>query len=151
MKSKLVLASSLAVCLIVAAGISLAIAGTALSASVWAEDSTNTPRNEYSVGETMYINWNENPVGSTVDITVTDSAHNPLQTWLNQDPTKKLTLSYTFPAPGYYFIETAGAQPFLIAVATIFVIPESVLGTLLAVAVGFAAFGIVRMKRTKNK
>jgi hypothetical protein len=145
------LALAFAVCLILAAGINLAFAGTAQSASVWAEDSAHTYKNQFLVGETMYIYWSDSPAGSTVDIKVTDSSNNVLASWTNQPESANGTLTYTFTQPGYYFIVCNGAQAFPIAVATIFVVPESVLGTLGVLTVGFAAYVIVKMRPAKKK
>jgi hypothetical protein len=149
-KSKSVLVLTALVCVILAAGINLAIAGNAASASVWAEDSSGTYRNKFNIGETMYIYWNEAPSGSTVDINVTDSVGNVLASWVNQPESANGTLTYTFPSAGYYFVVCNGAQPFPIAVATIYVVPESVLGTISIVAIGFAAYAIVKMKPRKK-
>jgi hypothetical protein len=118
---------------------------------VWAEDSAKNYRNQFNVGETMHIYWNDDPPGSTVDINVTNSVGTVLASWTNQPESANGTLAYTFSSPGYYFIDCGGAPVFPIAVATIFVIPESVLGTLTVLGVGFAAYGLVKMRHAKKK
>jgi hypothetical protein len=57
---------------------------------------------------------------------------------------------------GYYYIVCKGAVSYSypIAVASVFILPESVLGTLMATVAGFAAFGTIgaiKLKRGKTK
>jgi hypothetical protein len=44
-------------------------------------------------------------------------------------------------------VKCTGAPPFTIATATFFVVPESIFGTLAALGAGFAAFGVLAIKK----
>ena len=105
----------------------------------------------------IYIRWNPDPAGSTVDITVVDAANNVVAgPWLNQPIGNAPIICGPLP-PGYYFVLVNGQQAFNIAVSSLFVVPESVLGTLMVTVAGFAAFAafgafrIVKQNRRKGK
>jgi hypothetical protein len=127
-------------------------AGTANSASVWTTDILANPKNSFGPAELIYIRWNPAPPLSTVDITVVNVANNVVAgPWLNQ-PIGNAPIICGPLAPGYYFVLVNGQPAFAIAVASLFVVPESVLGTLMATVAGFAAFGAFRIvKRNRRK
>jgi hypothetical protein len=125
----------------------LACAGTANTASVWTTDSNNVTKNQFLATDTILIWWHVNPPGTTVDIKVVDSANNVVAgPFLNQvTSSQPITIG---PLPqGYYTVFANGQPQFDIATATFFVVPESIFGGLAALGAGFAAFGLVKMKK----
>jgi hypothetical protein len=151
MKTKIALAT--VICLLVAASlVSVASAGDASTASVWTTDSGGTHKNQFDVGETVYIHFSTAPAGTTADIEVRDSANNIVAgPWTNQVPSTVLTFTPT--TSGYYYVIANGQPAFSIAVGTFFVVPESALGALMVPLVGLAAyvtFGLFKAKRSNK-
>jgi hypothetical protein len=109
----------------------------------------------FSLGSTVYIYWGaSSPVGGTVDVTVYDPAGAQLVQWLNQAPGASGTLSFVVNQPGYYDIAYNGTRLLTsrtIASVSIFVLPESALGTLIALAAGLAAVGTFKIVKGKSK
>jgi hypothetical protein len=85
--------------------------------------------------------------GTTTDVKVTDSTGTTVAgPWLNK-PSGSIIPCGPFGA-GYYFVVSDGApKSFSIAVGSFFVVPESVFGTLAALGAGFAAFGVLAIKK----
>lgn len=135
---------------------SLVQAGTATTASVWTEDSAGNKVNFFNPGQTVYIYWNVGPSDGTVDIYIVNTAGATIVTiGTNLGPGAQ-PQTWTPTAPGYYYVVAKGAVEYYypIAVASIFILPESAFGTIMATTAGFAAFGtiaIVKRKYTKNK
>jgi len=123
----------------------------ATSADVWTTDSTGTVRTEFGLGEEVYIHWTPTPSDAHIDIKVTEQATSgivfgPL---LNQ-PADSSPLHFTPPAPGYYDIVVNGEPVLAINTISFFVLPESLLGTLLSVIASFSAvFVFYTMRRGK--
>jgi hypothetical protein len=128
-----------------------AYAGTAKQASVWTTDINAVPKNTFGPVELIYIWWNPDPAGTTVDITVVDAANNVVVGPLVNQPIGNAPIVCGPLAPGYYFVLVNGQPAFNIAVASLFVVPESVLGTLMATVAGFAAFGAFRIVKRNRK
>jgi hypothetical protein len=130
---------------------SFAFAGTAQSASVWTTDDAGNHENQFDIGETITINWNADPEGSTVDITIYNEAGNPIgYSWSGLTNDKSGTISFTASAKGVYYIDVTGVSVrFPVAVGTVLVVPESAFGALAAVGAGLAAFGSVAIIKRK--
>jgi hypothetical protein len=137
--------------LALAAAASIASAGTAQTASVIVQDAANTPKNQFNLGETVYVKLvSTAPAGSTADIQVVDTASNIVAgPWMDQ--VAGSINSFTPASAGYYIVLVNGQPAFTIAVATLFVLPESVFGTLAAVGAAFAAFGTVAIVKKKQQ
>ncbi len=124
------------------------------SASVWTKDNVGTSKSQFDLGETVFIYWVPGPADRVVDIKVVDSTNTVIAgPWLAQ-PASNAPLSFVPPGPGLYTVLVNGQPAWTIAVATFFVVPESILGTLMATFAGFAAFatiGIVKRKHAKSK
>jgi hypothetical protein len=145
---------------IFASAIGFASATEANRGSVWSttDGNPNNWETDFLVGQSIYINWLAKPVGSTVDISVTfeDDSGVPLangETGLLLVQIESGTIYFVPMKPGDYTIHMNGAEDVQIAVATVFVVPESTLGTLMAALASLAAFGtigIVKRKRPKN-
>jgi hypothetical protein len=110
----------------------------------------------YTIGSRVYIYWGSViPYGSTVDIKVYGPDGSLVTQWLNQPISASGTaaLSFEVNRPGYYDI-TFNGQRITVWGISVFVLPESALGTLIAIVAGVAAVGtfkIVQQKKTKNK
>ena len=121
------------------------------AASVWTTNNLGDPKSQFNQGETVYIYWNPAPPGSVVDIKVVDSSDVVVAgPWLAQ-PVGNAPLSFVPPGPGMYRVLVNGQPAWTIAVATLFVVPESILGTLMATFAGFAAFVTIGVVKSKNK
>lgn len=123
----------------------------ATSADVWTTDSTGTVRTEFGLGEEVYIHWTPTPSDAHIDIKVTEQATSDIVfgPLLNQ-PADSSPLHFTPPAPGYYDIVVNGEPVLAINTISFFVLPESLLGTLLSVIASFSAvFVFYTMRRGK--
>jgi hypothetical protein len=133
-------------------------AGTAEVASVWAEDGSGNKLNVFNPGDTVTIKWHatlQDGTAGTVDIKIVKTDGSTLVTLVTGGAGPDGSTTWTAVA-GYYYIVCEGAVSYVypIAVASIFILPESALGTLMATTAGFAAFGtiaIVKRKRAGNK
>ena len=136
-------------------------AGTAQVASVWAEDGLGNKLNVFNPGDTVTIKWHATYTDGTtdalctVDIRIVNTAGVTVATPVTGGACPDGTTTWTAVA-GYYYIVCDGAVSYVypIAVASIFILPESALGTLMATGAGFAAFGTIgaiKLKRGKNK
>ena len=143
-------------------------ASTATSVgSIWADSQPNDQAGNYKireayVGQTVYIYWEEvYPDGGTVDIIV--EAYDNNQVYFTTigvgtglAPAASGTVSFIVPnvPGGVCNIKLNGISIiYSVASVTVFVVPESVLGSAMAALAGFAAFGaigIVKHKRSKN-
>ncbi|MCW4044509.1 MAG: hypothetical protein NWE94_03215 [Candidatus Bathyarchaeota archaeon] len=133
--------------------VNMAYAASATWATISVEDSSGKQKVEFDVGETVYLKWTAN---GDVDIVVTyyetedDPTGDPTSfNWYNQPSSG--TVSFEPDAVGFYEVSCTGAtKKRLLAYGTFFVIPESILGTLMATAACFAAFGAFRYNRSKK-
>ncbi|XES78349.1 MAG: hypothetical protein ACBZ72_05600 [Candidatus Bathyarchaeia archaeon] len=139
--------------LALAAAASMAFAAPieAQTASVITQDAAGVPKNQFNHGETVYVKLvSTAPDGSVADITILDSDGNVVAgPWMAQSAGS--INSFVPPTSGYYFVNVNGQPVFTIAVATLFVLPESVFGTLAAVGAAFAAFGTIAIVKKKQK
>src|SRR5208283_4711707 len=114
-------------------------AGTASSLdAAWAGVNYDDHSGQVNVGATVYIYWiGVVPSDGTVDVTVTQPDGNTLVQWQNLVPSASGTISFVASTPGTYLITFNGDPSYhvitdLIAATSIFVLPESVIGTLSA-------------------
>jgi hypothetical protein len=131
-------------------------AAPATVASVWTEDIGGTVKNTFAVGETVYVHWTVGADGGTVNIIITDNAFTTIAILGTTVSVGAQPLTWTPSTPGTYYVMVQGAtnQVYPIAVSSLFVVPESLLGTLMAITAGFAAFGTITAvgrKRSKSK
>ncbi len=125
-------------------------APTATSGGVWITDMSDTPTYNFVTGQTAKIHW---VADGTVDITVKDAANTVVYSATDQ-PTSASPLTYTPTYGGTYTVHVTGAATVEISFWTLFVVPESALGTIMATGAGFAAFGafgVFKIKHAKNK
>jgi hypothetical protein len=118
-------------------------------ASVWTTDISNNPKNEFSPSESVFIHWHPTPDNAVVDIKVVDTSNNVVAGPWNNLPVSNTPLSFVPPHSGYYKVLVNGQPASEIAVATVFVLPESVLGTIMTLFTGLAAFAIFAGFKTK--
>jgi len=125
----------------------------ARSASVWTTDSVGgAAKNQFNLGQTVYIYWHPSPPGTVVDIQVVQQSTSAVVFGpaLNE-PEANIPLSFVPPAPGDYTVLVNGQPISAIAVSTFFVLPESFLGTLMTIMAAFAAFATIGIIKNKNK
>lgn len=161
MNSKAVALIMVSVILTVLPTINIASAGTAASVSTV---HMGADFDDYSgvvyVGTTVYIYWdgvNPSSEGDTVDITVIKPDGSILTSWLDLPPSASGTISFVANEEGTYGAFLYGFPTYheyttIIASTSIHVLPESVLGTSIAIIAGLAAvgtLGIVKAKRSK--
>jgi hypothetical protein len=153
MQSKYI--AAIAICFICLMGLSAAgtvnAANTATHGVIIVSATPNTfpppPDMEFPINVPMYINW---AADGTVKITVTDP--NGVETVLGDELPSYGYLSYTPTSRGTYFVNCTGAPASQFSAGGwFFVLPESALGTLIAVLAGFAAFGTFRLTRKHSK
>jgi uncharacterized repeat protein (TIGR01451 family) len=121
----------------------------ATSASVWTTNNVGTAKSEFNLGETVFIYWHPSPDNAIVDIQVKDQANNVVLGPLLNQPIANSPVAFNPAAPGYYTVLIDGQPAFTIAVATLFVLPESLLGTLMSIVACLAA--AVTVYTTKQK
>ncbi len=143
--------------------IGVASAGTAASVSMaYVGTSMTAHSGQVSLGATVYIYWTgvvASSEGNTVDVTVVNPAGTVAEQWDNLAPSASGTISFVASSPGSYYIMFDGYPSYhlfttYVASASIFVLPEGVLGTLIALVAGFSAlglFGVVKTKRAKKQ
>ena len=134
--------------------------GTATSVSkAWAGVNINDDSGVVNLGSTVHIYWTGvSPSTGTVYVTVYKPDGTFLQSWGPLDPTKSGTPSFTTSMVGNYYIFLDGYPSYhmfstIVASVSVFVVPESVFGTLAAVGAGVAAFGtfgLIKVKRKKR-
>ncbi len=142
--------------------IGVASAGTAASVSEAYVGNSNGQVSQVNLGATVYIYWNgvtASTKGNTVDVTVINPDGTELTQWDNLAPSASGTISFVASSPGNYYVMFDGYPSYhlyatVVAGASLFVLPEGVLGTLITLVAGLAAFGlfgVVKTKRAKNK
>lgn len=131
--------------------------GSANSAEIIATNSpaSNVQVLNYNPGQPIYIKYTIN-AGKTATIEIMsdgpDGSAPPTLVgsyiWTSVVGTGMKTISLS--TPGVYEADVNGARVTPIAVASIFVLPESVIGALAAIGAGLAAFGIFQYKHKKS-
>lgn len=125
-------------------------APTATVAGLTITDVAGTKKIDFVLNQVIYIHW---IADGTVDITVRD-VNNVVVYSKTDQPATASPLQFTPPQGGYYMVSCTGAPSATLSVWTLFVVPESILGTLMATGAGFAAFGtfgVFKIKHAKNK
>ena len=123
----------------------------ATTGSIWTtSDLAGTiETSQFAPGQTVYIFWEVNPSGSA-DVEIwTKIGDNMGVVLVDFGPIAGTSTSW-IAQEGEYYIRIEGVGTFPIAVASIFVVPESVLGTVMATVTGFAAFGAVYLIKHKR-
>jgi hypothetical protein len=150
------------VCIAICSSLSVgvAIAGTATSVSSF---HAGINEDDYSgvvpLGVTVYIYWGgvSPPDTGTVDVKVIDPDGGKILEWPNLLPSESGTKSFAASEVGEYLVILEGNPSYsaftrIVASGSVTVVPESVLGALMAIGAGFAAFGAVGIvKKTRNK
>jgi hypothetical protein len=132
-----------------AASVSMAYVGTSMSAR----------SGQVDLGATVYIYWTgvvASSKGNTVDVTVINPAGNAVANWYNLAPSASGTISFVASSPGNYYIMFDGYPSYhlfttYVASASVFVLPEGMLGTLITLVAGFSAFGFLGVVKTKRE
>ncbi len=110
----------------------------------------------YVLGSTVYIYWSAvYPNQTTVDITVIGPDGSLVAQWLNQHQSASGTsvLSFNVTQRDYYDIVFSGQRNSVsrqIAGVSLYVLPESALGTLLSIVAGAAAVGTFTIVKRKK-
>ncbi|MCW4025225.1 MAG: emp24/gp25L/p24 family protein [Candidatus Bathyarchaeota archaeon] len=143
----------------VAAITSIGYAGTAASVNkAWAGVNYYDDSGQVSLGSTVNIYWTgvvASSQGDTVDITVIDPDGNNITNWMDLTPTDSGNVSFVPDKTGSYAVIFDGHPTYyhfstVVAVSSVFVLPESFLGTLLALSTGFTAIGVFRVWKTRK-
>jgi hypothetical protein len=138
--------------------IGVASAGTAASVSEAYVGNSNGQVSQVSLGATVYIYWSgvtASSKGNTVDVTVINPDGTKLTEWYNLPPTSSGKISFVAGSPGNYYVELDGYPSYhlyttFVASASLFVLSEGVLGTLITLVAGLAAFGLFGVVKTKR-
>ncbi len=133
--------------------------GTASSVSkAWAGVNIADVSGVVTVGSTVYIYWEgvQPPSTGTVYVTVYKPDGSMLGSWGPFTPSQSGIPSFVASLPGNYYIVLDGYPSYhlfttFVAGISVFVLPESVFGTLAAIGAGFAAFGTVKVYRKRKK
>jgi hypothetical protein len=132
--------------------------GTANSVSkAWAGVDINDFSGTVSLGSTVYVFWTgvSPPATGTVYVTIYNPDGSMLSTSGPYTPAQSGTPSFVASLPGNYYIVLDGYPSYhlvttFVAGVSLFVLPESVFGTLAAVGAGFAAVGTVKLYRKRK-
>ena len=156
MKSKSIFAVlAIAVALALTINVAYAGAAKATTGSIACTDAAGNPVASYLTTDTVHVKvLIALPAGSTMDLEIRDSTNTVVGPTVTGALEGSINAFTTY-APGTYKVY-ANKLPIgsFVAVATFFVVPESMLGTLTATVAGFAAFatiGIVKRKHAKSK
>jgi hypothetical protein len=138
-----------------ASAVSIVSAGTATSANIYTtSDVAGLQRTTYFVvNQPIYIFWTVGE-GETIDLRIYNQAGT-----LVADVGTNLVIAdqprtWSASTPGIYYIVYPSGTWIAFAVASVTVVPESILGTVMATVAGFAAFGtigLVKHKTAKNR
>jgi hypothetical protein len=114
--------------------------------------------NDFKTTDTVKMWWDPYPDDGTVDITVVYegvAGDASVASWNDVPSAQSGLLSFVANLPGFYDITFEGVHSGrfrVIGESSIFAAPISVLGTSMAVTVGFAAFGSICLaKHSKTK
>jgi hypothetical protein len=147
---------------IVSLMVSVASASTPNATGVsncWVGANINDHSGQVNLGTTVYIYWTGvTPAGGTVSVTIITPSGSVLATYPSQLPSASGTISFIANAPGTYYVYLEGYPSYhivttVVAGASLFVLPESMLGTLMAIvscAGAVVVFGVVKTKRANK-
>ncbi|MDR0797200.1 MAG: hypothetical protein LBE70_00555 [Nitrososphaerota archaeon] len=140
---------------IVCVMIAMSLVGLSSTASatdagyVWctSDRSGSVPIMKANVNEVIYIHWDHLELGNPVDIMVVGPNNDdvkPFIEWSAATDAQRGALAFIPDTPGEWYIIVNDVQTYsVIAECTVFVVPESTIGSLMALSAGFAAFGAV--------
>lgn len=132
--------------------------GTATSvSSAWAGVAINDLSGTVGLGSTVFVFWTgvSPPAIGTVYVTIYDPNGNMVSSTGPWTPAQSGTPSFVANIPGNYLIVFDGFPSYhlittQVAGVSLFVLPESVFGTIAAVGAGFAAVGTVKLYRKRK-
>jgi hypothetical protein len=105
---------------------------------------------QFNMGDVVYIHLTGVASGKTADIAVTNDDTGDFVSGASwTDLQNGATVHFTASNPGYYDIVVNGAHAKQIAFASIFILPESGIGTFLTIGTGFAALGIFGLVKSQ--
>lgn len=126
----------------------------AMGAQCWTSASNTNPypiQATFNVGDTVYIYWTPyNPSTGNVDINIyspdeTPGSSTPYSSFIDQSPSSA-PVSFVPNAPGTWVV-TCNGYSATVTVTPVFVMPESILGTLSLMVASFAAFAVFTIKK----
>jgi ABC-type antimicrobial peptide transport system permease subunit len=135
-------------------------AGTAASVNkMWASTNYGDASSQVGLGSTVFIHWTgvvPSAFGDTVDVTVIDPYGNNMTNWQELEPSESGTISFVANTYGSYAVIFDGHPTYytyttIVAVTSFFVVPEGVLGTLMALVSGFVAVGIIGVVKIRRQ
>jgi hypothetical protein len=124
----------------------------------WAGMNPNDDSGQVTQGSIVNIYWTgvvASADGNTVDIKVIDPNGNQVAFWTGLGPSASGTIHFEAAEYGTYGIIMEGHPTYYkysttVAASSVFALPETALGTLMALASGFAAFGVLGIAKTKR-
>jgi hypothetical protein len=147
-----------AVAVPLALAVNVCSAGSAVCVDkAWAGINPADDSGRVAYGSTVYIYWTgvqPSSSGDTVDVTVINPQGTTIAQWTDLSPEASGTKSFTADIRGTYAVVLDGNPTYksystLVAASSIFVVPESAWGALMALATGLGAvtvFGVVKKK-----
>jgi len=135
---------------LLASAVSLASAKHSGHISVWTENTDHVRTFKFDFGEPVIINW-DNPSGGSVDIKVFYQDFTVVGKW--EDLPASGEVEFQPSSNGFYLILCKGECVFQFAVGLFLVVPESPLGSLMALGTCFGVFGvfkIVKLRRPRS-
>jgi hypothetical protein len=131
-------------------------AGSASSlGSQWVGKDYGDHSGQVDLNTTVYVYWTGiTPSDGTVDITIIKPDSEVLEQWLNLPPSASGTIDFVANMSGTYLIRFDGHPSYyvyttLIAASSVFVLPESALGTLTALFSGVLAVAVFSLMKPK--
>lgn len=158
-KAALILLSVVVIASLIISGVH---AGSAAAVSrIYLGVDPNDHHGVVDLGATVYIYWDgvvPSDLGNTVDITVIKPDGSVLTHWYDRPPSASGALSFVANMLGTYLVILDGHPTYymystVVASASIFVLPESILGTSVALVACFSAvgvLGVIKIKRSKT-
>jgi hypothetical protein len=109
----------------------------------------------FNVGDRVYLYWTPTPSGGTVDLIVYGPDGSTLidVPGLSASDSGTMAASFVVSEPGLYEIDLFGTKYSMnweIYCGTIFVVPETAIGSLMALLVGFGAIAAFKVVKTKK-
>jgi hypothetical protein len=151
---------SMAVILSLMVSVASAAAPIATSVSCcWIGQNINDHSGQCPLNTQVYIYWNGvTPPSGAVSVTIITPGGTVLATYLNEAPSASGTITFMANAAGTYYVFLNGYPTYhvvttMVASGSLFVLPESVLGTLMAIvscAGAVVVFGVVKTKRANK-
>ncbi|MCW4029021.1 MAG: carboxypeptidase regulatory-like domain-containing protein [Candidatus Bathyarchaeota archaeon] len=123
----------------------------ATGATVWTTDAMENPKSTFNLGEDVYIYWTSTPAEAHIDLKVVEeSTGNVVFGPVLNQPTENSPLSFKPAAPGAYTILVNGEAAATIITGEFFVVPESIVGSLMVMLSAFAALTMMKIAKHKH-